>query len=572
MNIFKKLSVKTKMFLSFSIMMALILIVSLLSIYGTIKLKDSFNNVVDKDIKKIQLIYESRGKVNKIYNSFRNILVSNSDEYMNEQKKNLKNNLKEYKDLNRLLKSELKSTEGRKILQEIDNSYREAEQVLERLIPLVEKTNISIVQQEEISKNISSAQEKWLNSLNKAIIKINEYTDIEKNKSKELLIKVTNIVIIITVASIIMGVVISIFMSKHIIGSLSKIKDFAEKLAKYDFENSIKISGQDEFSQTAIALNIAQQNVRELVRMIIENSKELSDTSEKLSVNVEEMTAKLVDIDAATNDITEGTQETSAATEEITAAVEEVNSSMNILAQKAEDGSSNSSEVKKRANSIKNTAEESSKITQDIYKEKETEIVKAIEEGKVVEEIKTMAEVIANIANQTNLLALNAAIEAARAGEHGKGFAVVAEEVRKLAEQSAETVSIIQNTVGKVQETFENLSRNSNGVLKFINEKVIPDYKLLVGTGDKYNNDAEFISNMSEDISTMVEEINATISQVNESIQNMAIKAQSFAENSNKIMINVDETTKGMELISLTAKQQAELAQGLNYMVSKFKV
>jgi methyl-accepting chemotaxis protein len=68
-------------------------------------------------------------------------------------------------------------------------------------------------------------------------------------------------------------------------------------------------------------------------------------------------------------------------------------------------------------------------------------MLKAIRDGKNVEEIKNIAETIEEIASQTNLLALNAAIEAASAGEAGRGFAVVADEVRKLAEESTESVS-----------------------------------------------------------------------------------------------------------------------------------
>ena len=62
-------------------------------------------------------------------------------------------------------------------------------------------------------------------------------------------------------------------------------------------------------------------------------------------------------------------------------------------------------------------------------------------------DISNLSESISEIANETNLLALNAAIEAARAGEAGRGFSVVAEEIRKLAEQSKDTVTKIQNII-----------------------------------------------------------------------------------------------------------------------------
>lgn len=79
---------------------------------------------------------------------------------------------------------------------------------------------------------------------------------------------------------------------------------------------------------------------------------------------------------------------------------------------------------------------------------------------KETNEIMDFTKMIGDIADQTNLLALNASIEAARAGEHGKGFAVVAGEVRKLAEQSKNSLHHIQTKVYEIVQQMQNLATN----------------------------------------------------------------------------------------------------------------
>ena len=214
-------------------------------------------------------------------------------------------------------------------------------------------------------------------------------------------------------------------VSINIINPLKKIKELADRLSSYDCSIPINITRKDEFGQTAVALNTAQENVNSLIKVIMENAQDLSASSEELSATVQELSSKTIIIDEAVDTINAGMQGFSAGSEEISASVEETDASINILSSKAIEGSNNSYKFKERATEVKNNSDKAINEIKILYEQKQKRMEKAIEDGKVVGSIKVMADTIAGIASQTNLLALNAAIEAARAGEQGKGFAVV---------------------------------------------------------------------------------------------------------------------------------------------------
>ncbi|MFW2489231.1 methyl-accepting chemotaxis protein [Clostridium chromiireducens] len=377
---------------------------------------------------------------------------------------------------------------------------------------------------------------------------------------------------VICVVSMIVAIVAAMYMHKNIISRLNNLKNFAMKLARYDFAEDIKIVRNDEIGDTARELNTAQKNIKELISTILNEACNISALSEELSASVEQVSAKLVEVDNSSKEINSTMTETSATAEEIAASIQEVNSSMESLANKATDGSSNAEKIKRRAEKVKEDSKIAMANTAQVREQKEKNIIKAIEDAKVVEEVKVMAGAIADIAEQTNLLALNAAIEAARAGESGKGFAVVAEEIRKLAEQSSETVITIQNTIAKIQDAVKNLSENSNDILNFMSTEVDEQLQAYAKIGEKYSNDGEFISSMSEELVSMAQEVEATIEQINQALQDTAADVQKSSVSSEKIQSEIEVSSASIDQVANAATEQAQIAMNLTELVQRFKL
>ena len=570
MRFLNNIRVKTKLLISFLIVSILIGLVGSIGIISLKASETNSENMYNDSLQSVYLMSDVKKGLLEIKSEVLQLVYVRDKDTKSALENEIQNNTaRDNTDIALFQKIIMSDTE-KQIYTTFNNQLLQYRAVRVNIIKLVDAGNFDeAVKQYPQLVNVNNTMMESLDKLINANIDSAKTSNIN---NKAITNNSSKLMTILLIAGLIIAIGLGLILSKNINTPLIKIVDLAEHLAQFDLTHIYPVTRKDEFGKAGGALATAQENIKGLVKAIMENSQEMSASSEELSATAEELSSKTDEMDGAIKNITSAIQETSAVSEEITASVEEVDSNITQLSGKAMEGSNNSLKSKERATSVEKKGKNAIKEVRILYAEKKKNMLQAIEDGKVVDNIKVMAGAIASIASQTNLLALNAAIEAARAGEQGKGFAVVAEEVRKLAEQSSQAVSGITDTIVKVQSSFENLSANGSDVLNFINENVDPQFEEFGNMGNQYYNDADFVSKMSEEIASMSEELTATIDQVSSAVQNMSGTAQKSSEQSEIIETSIHETSKAINQVAITAQNQAELAQKLNEMVQQFKI
>ena len=295
-----------------------------------------------------------------------------------------------------------------------------------------------------------------------------------------------------------------------------------------------------------------------------------------------------------------------ASSEELTAGTQETNDSITVVAQNMDilmQGTVDQSkmiqaledriqEMRDRVDDLRETSKEMEKIARDSAsnaangKTKVDAAIAAMKKiseqvsssakvvgalGKRSDEIGEIVETISGIAGQTNLLALNAAIEAARAGEHGRGFAVVSEEVRKLAEQSADAATTIAKLIATIQaDTTSAVESIEQG-----NESVKEGTRSIADTGEALQGIEQQSTKLTANVTKSLEDLTA-VDASNEEILSAVAKVRNLSgkatENAESISAATQQQTATMQEIANASRTLAELASEMNSDVSQFKL
>lgn len=376
----------------------------------------------------------------------------------------------------------------------------------------------------------------------------------------------------VAVIASIIAIAIGILMSVNISRAVNKIIKLMTKVSEGDLTTvDIKFRRKDEFKILADSIKDMLISMKTLISKVINTSNQLSTSAIDVEKNSEILLESTKEITYAIDGIEKGIVQQSTDAESCL-------HQMADLADKISFVSNNTVEIENITKSAKDTIQNGISIIDDLSnKSEQTNAVtkNVIENIEQLEQksklIETIITTINSLADQTNLLALNATIEAARAGDAGKGFAVVATEIKKLADQSIESVSKIQTIIDEIQLQTKNAVESAQNAENIVNSQTDALNRAI----DIFKDIDSSVKNLTENLYVIIENVKSIESSKNEtleSVESISSVSQQSAAASEQVDATANNELEAVKHLHESASKLGEEAKDLNEAIKIFKI
>ncbi len=362
------------------------------------------------------------------------------------------------------------------------------------------------------------------------------------------------------------------FVTKPLENTSKTLKKIVEDIVaeKGDLTERVEINSKDEIGQMASGINEFIEALQRTMKTIVDNTEELDTIVGKVTKNVDIANANSYDISAVMEELAASMEEIAATASGVNENTKNADDNVVNLADKSSEIAAYAQNMKERAHELEKNAKANKNNTDVVIADIIDALKKAIEESKSVDQVNSLTSDILSISNKTNLLALNASIEAARAGEAGKGFAVVADEIRQLADSSRENASNIQHINEVVIVAVNELIKNSNSLVDFISNTILPDYENFVLIGKQYREDALYIDTSVDQFNNMSVTLKELINDISNAISGIATAVDEGANAVSNAANNTNDLVKEITDISAQMQNNAEVSKLLKVETDKF--
>ena len=536
----KNLKIRSRMLISYFIIVLLLLIVGITSIVMLNQSSQRLQEFYDMQFKTVSLAMDARRTVFSARGNILSTIVEYSDEaYANAQSDfnyiyTLVDGLKEIE------QKIAGSSGGSSQLSKVEENLNQASSYLPQILDLAAQQK-----DDESLELYKSNYKPYMDSSRDILTTLCETAESNALASVEEGERLAGIADMIVIALIVVAVVVSVllalFMSDSVRKPVEEMRQVASRVCKGDMNVEITYQSRDELGEMADNLRSMTEVVKVLIGDINYCMEELANGNfTVMSRHSDAYIGDYADILKAMRDMKLSMSETlskiESAADQVNAGGEQVSSGAQALAQGATEQASSVEELAATIQVVSQQVESTASHARTAKKENEQShqqigvcfndmesLLKAMNKIETHStEISKVIKTIEDIAFQTNILALNAAVEAARAGAAGKGFAVVADEVRNLASKSAEasksTTTLIEGTVKAVKEGLD-LSHETSEALQVVVES---SQKVLDAVG--------LIANAAEEQTASISQIAIAVDQISSVVQtNSATSEESAA-------------------------------------------
>lgn len=468
------------------------------------------------------------------------------------------------------------SEEVRESFDTLENRLESFDQYVDTVIEL-SRANDKERANNLISNNLGSLKQ----VLDKAMSRMLEFSeqDLEGAKS-DLQVRANNsylLTVIVVILLVVTAVLILIIANRIIVVPIQKIAQTINGMIEAIHNNKgnlterVPVQTKDEIATLANGVNEFLDILQGVIGGVISCSEEINRQQMNVNEVVEETNQSANDTSATMEELAASMEEVSATVGYVSENTREAEASVGEMVDKAVNGTKFAEEIRTRAEELRKLAQDSRASADSMIKGFDVTLNASIEDSRQIEQIGNLTADILGIASKTNLLALNASIEAARAGEAGKGFAVVADEIRQLADSSKETAGNIQQISESVVTAVMSLAENAGNLVKFINDRVMPDYEILERTGEQYLNDSITVDQMMSEMRDSMENIGSMMRTVAESNENITQNVRESAQGVGGVVDNTAALAENMKDIIKALDQVSDVVSHLSEQTACFE-